>query len=109
METIELLTGCGNINSRNFFGETALHWASKEASSDVVLYLLGNGARPNCVDYDGDSPLHWAAEYDRCDILSVLMKHGANPNQRNSEGETPLEVAKLNNSASCVALLESIM
>ncbi|XP_074660681.1 uncharacterized protein LOC141913126 [Tubulanus polymorphus] len=60
-------------------------------STDVVHFLLENGADPNPRYSNGNSAIHFAAAMtDKPDILEVLLEFGADPDMINNEQNTPL-------------------
>ena len=60
-----------------------------------VLYILQNGANPNCIDENGNSPLFNATFFGYFEVVKILLAHGANPNFINPNKESPLETARL--------------
>ena len=84
-----------NVNIHNQYGETALHWASKEGNLDVIIMLLDAGANVDICDGDGNSPLHWASEYGHVDVMKLLLSRGASLFTVNSDGHTPHQLAIL--------------
>lgn len=45
------------IEATDSHGQTALHWATKGDSVEIVQLLLDAGAKPKARDEDGDTPL----------------------------------------------------
>lgn len=102
------------INHRNAKGETPLHYAARQASSEVISYLLEKGADPSLIDngmihphcfstpnqitndsftkLEYNTPLHWAAEDRERDIIELLSAHTSHK-LRNNDERTPLETA----------------
>ncbi|EFC49553.1 ankyrin repeat domain-containing protein [Naegleria gruberi] len=98
-----------DIDAKDNYGRTALHWASFASSDLVCLYLINNGADISETDEVGDNLLHIACRYATVEhvqnVLGVLLKHDdkyrTNTNNiyelltsKNNEGETPLDLAK---------------
>jgi len=105
--------------------------ASAMVNTEMVKFLLDNGANPNVVEWIGYSPLGWVvrdshygidfAQKDKIvDIVKLLLAHGANPNYalKNQKsktvndvsltGATPLLLAaEVNNTAAVRALLDA--
>ncbi|CAB0044613.1 unnamed protein product [Trichogramma brassicae] len=92
-----------NVEARNKFGDTALHFALKENMRKVVEVLLRRGADPNVADSYGSTALHiickkkdgdvWAKMlFQVCDEVSRIVQVDA----RDNEGRTPLQLAVAN-------------
>ena len=47
-------------------------------STQIVNYLLENGAELEMKDITGRTALHRALEWEKIDIVKVLIRHGAN-------------------------------
>ncbi|GMH41834.1 hypothetical protein BSKO_09744 [Bryopsis sp. KO-2023] len=95
--------GC-DINGRDFFGLTPLHWATARASNDAAQLLIERGAEIDLgstrflwVDgfslAVGTTPLFIAASLDRQEILQTLIAKGADVNGKAANGWTPLHRA----------------
>lgn len=85
-----------DIDQKDFYGRTALHWACQEGSMDVLNYLLGKNANPNIVDDDGATPLYIACSDPelgslRHQIVDLLLKHGAIVDL--AKNTTPFQIA----------------
>lgn len=72
--------------------ESALHFFATENRSDIVDWLLKNGANPNGIG-DGDSPLHSAAQLGHRSVCLSLIQGGAVLDRLDSLGETALHKA----------------
>lgn len=70
------------LNYQGYFDRTALHYAVREQLSEVVEFLLKEGADPNCKTRDKLTPLHYAASLENKEICQHLLNFGAdvNPN-----------------------------
>ena len=73
---------------------TPLIVAIIEEHTDIVLYLLEQGADVNKVDSDGVSPLHWSAWVNLYDetIAKLLMSYGADLNAKTNSGELAIDL-----------------
>lgn len=78
------------MHQRDANGKTILHLAAEKGRTDIVIYLLKNGANPDAQDHNGDSPLQFAAYEGYLEITTLLIKSGANINTVNRYGVTPL-------------------
>ena len=89
-----------NINSRSN-GDMPLFIAAGEGRSDVVRYLLAEGADVNAREQLGDTALTEATYYGHLALIKELLSHGADVNAIGNDG-TALDIA-LNRSNSAVA------
>ena len=93
-----------NVNSQNYYKETALHLAintrdavimhSKkkwpfnrctDRYTKIIKFLLNMGADVNLQNYDGDTRLHLAARYEMEYIVKVLLHYNADVNITNKK------------------------
>lgn len=108
-----LLSGHGfrytlNLNQRDKFGNTGLHFAVFAPERGLLDELLKAGANPNTANNLGNTPLMNAAVY-YADKLPVLVEHGADPLLRNIHGESALDLAKKHGNTQSQRYLESIV
>lgn len=89
----ELMRDGADINAKNTFGETPLHWAVCDGNTAIATLLIEKGANINAKNTFGDTPLHKAAYYRRPAIATLLIEKGANINTKNTVGNTPLHRA----------------
>ena len=85
-------------------GYTALHMAAYWGQSEMIKFLLQNGADINALNHAGRTPLYLAAYRDNHTACDVLMEHGAAMEMRSSckqalssksaSGKTPTNSAK---------------
>jgi ankyrin repeat protein len=93
-----------NINSRSD-GSMPLFIAAGEGRSDVVRYLLAEGADVNAREKLGDTALTEAAYYGHVALVKELLAHGADVNAIANDG-TALDMALNRNNAAVVDLLK---
>ncbi|XP_054716232.1 ankyrin repeat domain-containing protein 40-like [Uloborus diversus] len=85
----ELLKSGVNINAQNSVnGWTALHWAAKRGHSNVVNYLLLNGADASLTSNHGETPFSLARKED---IKAVLPNNCCEESQVGRK-ESPLPI-----------------
>lgn len=70
-----------NVNATDSYGQTALHWASKEESVEIVNLLIQAGANLNAKDEDGETPLQAAKLKGRHAIVDVLTQAATERNR----------------------------
>lgn len=100
-------------------GETPLILAVKNQQTEIVSFLLKNGADPNLTSYTNPkfdynrwhegiydvSPLYVAAYYTDLEILQLLLSAGAEVNFVSTSGDTPLTMATRSGNLAKVKLL----
>ena len=94
-ETVRYLVGLPGVevNHRDNYNETALHWAAEKEYTDMVQVLLDAGADIDIKNNDGRSPLHWASEGGALDVVKMLVRAGANVRSSDNNGDTCLTLA----------------
>lgn len=96
-EAIRFLVKPGNVNAKDRFGRTPLHFAISSRGgdrADVVRILLEKGADINAADNEGQTPLCTAAASTVANkTVRVLLEYKADVNVKNRRGESPLELA----------------
>ncbi|MCF6808536.1 ankyrin repeat domain-containing protein [Thiotrichales bacterium 19S9-12] len=68
------------LNKPNKHGQSPLMIAIINNKTEMVKFLLAQGADVNCQNENGSSPLHQAAIKGHENIVKLLLKKGANPN-----------------------------
>lgn len=94
--SIESLDVTLSINNKLTDGTTPLYLACKVGDSEIVKYLIINGARIsiNTLTKNGNTCLMVAVAHNNIDLVKVLLKYGANPNDaRPSDGTIPIMIA----------------
>ena len=94
------------INARDTrSGEGALHMLVRGRDYSWLIFLLGNGARPDIQDDEGNTPLIMAAQIGWVEGAEQLLARRANVNLPNGRGETPLILAVQRRDIAMVRLL----
>jgi len=81
-----------DINSKDWYGWTALHWAVSANKSNAVTHLIRQGANVSAMDSVGDTALHWAAQNSNHEISRVLLTSGASTDLKNRDGLLPIDL-----------------
>ncbi|MFO0828400.1 MAG: ankyrin repeat domain-containing protein [Phycisphaerales bacterium] len=93
-KAVELLAAGGaDVNKKDEVGggRTALHWAVKDNSKEIVEVLLKYKANLEAPDRVGKTALAMAAESkDGAEMVKLLIEKGANVNARDQIGGSPL-------------------
>ncbi len=107
MEIFESLAdGKLDLSLSNEDGFAALHVAAETNRGDVVPWLIARGLPLEARTKHGHTPLHIACALGHVDAARALLDAGADP-VATSPGGTPLDVARAEQKAGTVALLES--
>jgi len=82
-----------NLNARERWGETPLHFAARCNNRPVAEVLLELGADVDARNHAGRTPAHMAASEGHADMLELLIKHGADIYARDDQGRSSGEEA----------------
>jgi ankyrin repeat protein len=95
-----LIDNNADLDSRDGFGRTALHWAALNGHKSMAELLLAKGADPNAsisasagVGSAGQTPLHFAAQNGYRNVCEALLAGKADLNAKDSYEQTPLHLA----------------
>jgi hypothetical protein len=81
-----------NVNVKNMWGETALHYAAERGHKEVVELLIAKGADIHAGRIEA---LQYAIEHEHTEVAIILINKGANVNPKIQSGWTPLHSAAL--------------
>ncbi|KAI7906999.1 uncharacterized protein BX663DRAFT_494461 [Cokeromyces recurvatus] len=84
--------GC-DINVRDIYGRTGLHYATMKGFDDCVSLLLDQHADIEARDLDGFSPLLYAISNGHTTSVQILLDAGANIEPENETDHIPFSVA----------------
>ena len=89
-EVLCMLISAGtDVNIKNNFGETPLHWAAYYGNNKKITQLLIDAkANVNIKSHQGNTPLYWAVLHNKIDVVQLLINAGADLNIQNNEGST---------------------
>ncbi|KAM0406586.1 hypothetical protein ACHAPZ_003353 [Fusarium culmorum] len=104
---IDMLSGSHHdINSRDLFGLTALHYICLTTKPwGVIQYLIDRGAELNISARDGATPLHYASMRGNVDKARLLIEAGATVDIWNLAGRSPLHMAAVHGHVTMVEYL----
>ena len=94
-----------NTSATNGSGYNALTGAVASGHTEIVKWLLQNGANPNHRYGAGYSPLLSAAANGHLEIVKLLLAHGADPHATTNDGKSALELATERNHPTVVDFL----
>jgi hypothetical protein len=69
---------CGNVNKLGEFRDTALHHAVRRNDSEMVRYLIQNGANPYLKDVYSRNSIDFIG-FEDVDVARALLESGAEP------------------------------
>ena len=96
-----------NLNTQYPSGWVLENYVTDDDYTDIVKYLLDNGANPNLM-MEGASPLVITAVYDCPNMAELLVNNGADLELATSNGDTALIIGAREGSESVVAKLISL-
>jgi len=63
-----------NIDAKDKFGSSALHYSISEGNCNITFFLLNKGADVTVQDSSGSTPLHYAVVYNAFDVAKALVE-----------------------------------
>ena len=79
----------------NQSGWTPLHYAATTGQTEIVAYLIEQGAQVNALSESNTTPLMMAVRSGNIETVSVLLKNSADLQIVNDQGFTAIDVADL--------------
>jgi hypothetical protein len=96
-----------NVNVKDVYGITPLHWAVEIGHIEIIRLLLQNGADVNAKSRWDRTPLHCSAYHGHVDILHLLVENGADLEAQSNGGWRALHYAACNANLSFIQELIS--
>ena len=75
-----------DVNAKDRWGMTPLHWAARKGHKEVAELLLTKGADVNAKANDGTTPIDWAIQKSRTETADLLRKFALMPRLTYSRG-----------------------
>ncbi|KAI0401057.1 hypothetical protein F4802DRAFT_446650 [Xylaria palmicola] len=97
VEAILTVYGKADLEVRNPEGLTPLMQAAHLGFSDIVRYLLDNGADINAISSGDQSALEWCAELNDADIVEAIWQHDPDLLKPNPDDEEILNIVSARN------------
>jgi serine/threonine-protein phosphatase 6 regulatory ankyrin repeat subunit B len=94
-----------NVNDRDVYGCTRLHYASRFGCVECINILLDNDADINEKSDQGFTALHYASESGDNERIRILINRGAHINEKRHNGWTALHLATYHNFTDCIVTL----
>jgi len=82
-----------DVNTRDQWGQTALHIAADRGNKEVVELLLEHGADVNSEDARNRTALYYSVEKGHKEVVELLLEHGTDVNAKDNWNWTPLHSA----------------
>lgn len=89
-----LLSAGADVNTKDVYGSTPLHFATNHARSHIMELLVEYGADVNAQDKNGVTKLMQVCSYGDIEMAGYLLEHGANPMITDLLGENSMDYAK---------------
>ncbi|QMV46176.1 hypothetical protein HC358_03815 [Wolbachia pipientis] len=94
-EVGDLINRNANVNAKDKYSWTPLHWAVFKNRLEVAGFLVKKGADINAASENlyGSRPIHIAVENNNKDVVEFLVSKGVDVNDTDKQGYTPLHYA----------------
>ncbi|EQC28010.1 hypothetical protein SDRG_14282 [Saprolegnia diclina VS20] len=91
MDAVKAYLAAGvSVDAQDENGYTPLQAAVSYNQTELVAYLLAQGAKVSLGDNDDETPLHFC---ESVEVAELLLDAGADLNVKNADGRTPLDAA----------------
>ena len=73
---IKAIENGADVNLKDEWGRTALHWAVEKENLEMVKYLVENGADANLLDIKGRTAFTFAVEKGNLEMVKLFIEKG---------------------------------
>ncbi len=88
---LKLLIQKSNVNTKDHYGNTALHYGAAKEDTTLLKILLKRGADPNLCNHDDFTPFETAcSKTGDTDIMKLFLVNGATINPKRRSNFSPL-------------------
>ncbi len=94
-----------DINSQDFLGWTALHWAAWLNEFNIIPILIKNGANLDTKGKNNETPLYLAAFKGNNEAVKLLLDNNANIELKTIFGNAPLHMASYNENIEVISIM----
>lgn len=89
-EVLAALSKGASVDALDREGRTALFYAVRDGSDEIIKILIEGGSDVNLKDHNLEAPLHFAAREFQLRAATALLDAGAEVNAKDAHGNTPL-------------------
>ena len=106
-----LLENNGKIESRDFLGRNALHWACLKAYKEMIELFVKSSEMLdfNAIDFNGNSVMFHTVSSGNCQFIDyicrIYVKNGGSVDTKNNEGISAVDLALKLGHKSCAAVV----
>ncbi|MBS4022637.1 MAG: ankyrin repeat domain-containing protein [Dethiobacter sp.] len=104
-EVNKLISEGINLDQKDFYGWTALHWAAIDGNYDISKAILDAGGNPDAMTNFKETPLMKAAGKGHSETVALLLEYGAENNYADSDLWIPLMYAVRSEDVETVRIL----
>ena len=106
-KAVKLLIDMGaNVNAKDENDRTALIYASRNSSSEILEYLIEKGADVNAKDIFDKTALMYAASFNNLEVVEYFIEKGLDINAKDNKNKTALSYALEKGNTYMVKLLK---
>lgn len=80
------------VNRKDAFGRTALHYCAQGAHEDAAAVLIKYGAELEAEDIEGATPFYYACQTGEAEFIKFMFEEGGDPHKCNKLGIAPISL-----------------